>query len=163
MSQFYSSAGNRFKRLIVIACLDILINLPLFIIIIITDILQGKANAFNYPYISWKNVHDGAGELAPGLSLSSILQTPASAWDDGGWDLFKTKWNEWAFVLNAATFFGAFGTTPEIRDHYLSVLWFIPERCGYERQRSSETLAPSNIAINPNPPQEVQNRPTNNR
>lgn len=170
MNEFFSSnleeevASNKYKRLMVIACLDILINLPLFIIIVVTDILQGKDNAMNYPYISWKNVHEGAGGLAPGLSLSSILQTPASAWDDGSWDVFETKWNEWVFVLHALVFFGVFGTTPEMRQHYYAALWFIPERCGYRRQRVPQAqVAMSNVVFNSNAGQQAQSRPANNR
>ncbi|KLO06018.1 STE3-domain-containing protein [Schizopora paradoxa] len=151
MNEFFSTneevSSNKYKRLMVIACLDILINLPLFTIILVTDILQGKQNAMNYPYISWKNVHDGAGGLAPGLSLSSILQTPASAWDDSSWDVFETKWNEWVFVLHALVFFAVFGTTPEMRQRYLSVLWYIPGRCGCRRHKTPELQAGNSTVV----------------
>ncbi len=74
--------------------------------------MQGKGNPLNYPYISWKNVHDGAGGNAPGTTLSSILQTPAVEWSSTRWNVFNVKWDEWLYVLHAIMFFSLFGTTP---------------------------------------------------
>ncbi len=64
MNEFLSSSRDithsKYRRLMVITCLDTLFNLPVSITLFITDIMQGKGDALNYPYISWKNVHDGA-------------------------------------------------------------------------------------------------------
>ncbi len=80
MSEFLSSSRDithsKYRRLMIIACLDTLFNLPVLITIIIITTVQGQGNALNYPYISWKNVHDGEGEGVPGLTLSSIVQVP---------------------------------------------------------------------------------------
>ncbi len=73
MNEYLSSgqgATHKYFRLMIIACLDTLLNVPVLIIIIVKNILQGKDSALNYPYVSWKNVHDGAGGNFPGLSLS---------------------------------------------------------------------------------------------
>jgi len=137
----------------VIACLDTLFNLPVLITIIVTSILQGKDNSLNYSYISWKNVHDGAGGNLPGLSLSSIVQTPASEWSTDPWVVFTTKWDEWIYVVHALMFFSVFGTTPEMRQHYRSAFWFIPEQLGYKRPRASEVETVSDVAFNSNPGQ----------
>ncbi len=118
MNEFLSSSRDvthsKYSRLMLIACLDTLFNLPVLITITVIVALQGKDNDLNYPYIGWKNVHDGAGGNFPGLSLSSIVQTPASEWSADGLGIFGVKWDEWLYVLHAVTFFGVFGTTPEI-------------------------------------------------
>ena len=106
-------------------------------------------------------MHDGAGGLLPGGSLSTILQTPASDWSTSGtWSVFTVKWDEWVYVLHAVVFFGVFGTTPEMRHYYWSALWFIPERCGYKRPRASEAETVSDVEFNSNPALGVQNGPT---
>lgn len=158
MNEYLSSTPefehHKYSRLMLIACLDTLFNLPISIAGLVIDISQGKGNVLNYPYVSWKNVHDGLGGMAPGLSLSSIIQTPASAWNTESWTIFTTKWNEWLYVLHAIMFFSIFGTTPEMRRHYRLVIWFIPERCGYKRQRVSELETLSDFAFNSNPGQQ---------
>jgi len=167
MNEFLSSSRDithsKYTRLIVIACLDTLFNLPVLITILITDILRGKDDSLNYPYISWKNVHDGAGGTAPGFSLGTILQTTASEWSSDPWSVFNTKWNEWIYVLHAIMFFLVFGTTPEMRHYYRSIFWFLPERLGYKRRRVSEVETVSDVAFESNPGQQVGNRPAANR
>ena len=64
---------KKYVRLMVIACLDTLFNLPVLIVSVVTSILEGKDSSADYPYKSWKNVHDGAGGMVPGASLSTIL------------------------------------------------------------------------------------------
>lgn len=145
-----------FKRLLVIACLDTAFNLPVLILITVVSVVSGSNDSLNYPYISWKNVHDGAGGNYPGLSLSSIIQVPASEWGIDGWTIFNVKWNEWLYVAHAIMFFSVFGTTPQMRKHYSAVLWFIPERFGYKRRSEDDPRRPSHsiIAFSPNPAEE---------
>ncbi len=82
MNEFLSSNGdmthNKYNRLMIIACLDTFINLPVLVTIVVTEIVRGKASPLNYPYISWKNVHDNEGGNIPGVSLSTIEQATAS-------------------------------------------------------------------------------------
>jgi len=167
MNEYLSSSQDitysKYSRLMVVACLDTLFNLPVSITIIITEILEGKGNALNNPYISWKNVHDGEGGNAPGLSLSSILQIPASEWSSGGrWSVLAVKWDEWIYVLHAITFFLVFGTTPEMRRYYRTAFWFIPERLGYKRWRVSEVETLSDVMFNSNPVQQTETHLTEN-
>jgi len=163
MNEFLSSGQglthNKYFRLMVVACLDTLFNLPVLITAVVTSILAGKVSLLNHPYISWQNVHDGAEES----SLSTILATPASVWGSDKWSMFNVKWDEWVYVLHAVIFFSVFGTTPEMRQYYKSAFWFIPERCGYKRQRVSEVETVSDVAFNSNPGQQAGNRPTTNR
>jgi len=147
----------------VIACLDTLFNVPVSITVILDNIFQGEDSSLNFPYISWKNVHNGAGGLYPGLSLSSILQVSVSEWSTTKWDMFTMKWNQWVYVLHAVIFFGVFGTTPEMRRYYKTAFWFLPERFGYKRQRVSEVDTVSDVAFNSNPGQPVGIRPAANR
>jgi len=167
MNEFLSSSRDithsKYSRLIAIACLDTIFSLPVLITSTITNILEGKDNTLNYAYISWKNVHDGAGGNLPGLSLSSIVQTPASAWSADPWSVFVVKWDEWIYVVHALIFFSVFGTTPEMRQYYRSAFWFIPARLGYKKPRSSEVETVSDVAFNSNPGQQAGDRPTANR
>ncbi len=167
MNEFLSSSQdishNKYGRLMVIAGLDTLFNLPVAITIIITEILQGQESTLNYPYISWKNVHDGGGGNFPGQSLSTIVQVPASDWSTDSWSVFIVKWNEWVCVLHAVTFFSVFGTTPEMRQRYRTAFWFVPERLGYKGPRASEVETVSDVAFGSNPGQQAGNRPTANR
>ncbi|KLO04332.1 fungal pheromone STE3G-protein-coupled receptor [Schizopora paradoxa] len=149
---------NKYSRLMFIACLDTIFNLPVLIIGVATDASEGKTDPLNYPYISWKNVHD---EAFPGLNLSSIVQTPASVWSADRWDIFTTKWNEWIYVFHAVTFFALFGTTPEMRRYYRRAFWFIPERCGYKRRQTSELETLSTVAFTSNPVQVASSRTAN--
>jgi len=155
--------SSKYQRLMLIACLDTLTNLPMIIIVLATSISEGKNSAVNFPYVSWKNVHDGIGGLAPGQSLSSIIRIPASDWSTSTFAVFQVKWNEWLFVLLAVIFFGVFGTTPEMRQYYRSALWFIPERLGLKKRRVSEVETVWGVAFNSNPGQGVQDRPAKNR
>jgi len=167
MNEFLSSSQvvtrNKYNRLMVIACLDTILNLPMDIAGIVMSILPGKDNSLNYPYISWKNVLDGVGGNIPGLSLSSIQQTPASEWGTDTWTVLTIKWDEWVFVLEALIFFGIFGTTPEMRRYLRCAFWFIPECCGYKRKRASDVETVSDVAFNSNPGQQMGNRPAVNR
>jgi len=160
MNEYLSSnqdiTTNKYKRLMAIALLDTIFNLPVLIIILVTSIAAGKYSPLNSPYVSWKNVHDGAGGLLPGASLSTILQTTASSWSTNGWTVFNIKWDEWIYVLHAIIFFAVFGTTPEMRQYYRSALWFVPERCGYKQRRVSEEQTVSEVMFNSNPGQRTE-------
>ncbi|KLO07064.1 STE3-domain-containing protein [Schizopora paradoxa] len=142
---------DKYYRLVFIACLDTFFNVPVLLTEIIMSVTLGKESSYNYPYISWKNVHDGVGGNFPGATLSTILQVPASVWSRSKWVMFTVKWDEWIFVFHATIFFVAFGTTPEMRKHYQSVFWFIPERLGYKRKQASQTETISDVAFNSNP------------
>lgn len=146
-----------------IACLDTAFNLPVLILTTVLSIVSGSNDALNFPYISWKNVHDGAGGNYLGMSLSSIVPVPASEWSANGWIVFNVKWNEWLYVVHAIIFFGAFGTTPEMRRHYLAALWFIPERCGYQRRPVSEEKTLPDVAFRINPGLQMADRAVVNR
>ncbi|KLO11589.1 fungal pheromone STE3G-protein-coupled receptor [Schizopora paradoxa] len=145
MDEFLSS-GQGITRM-VMACLNTMLNLPATVFIILSNVVAGQDSGLNQPFISWKNVHD----QAPGLSLSSIVQTPASEWSEDTQALILVKWNEWFFVVAAVVFFAVFGTFPEMRRYYHSALWYIPERLGHKRRRTSELEATSDIAFNSNP------------
>ncbi len=148
---------NKYNRLVVITFFDTLLNLPILVVRLVLPAVQHPGSSLNYPYVSWKNVHDGAGGYFPGSSLSSILQIPTNEW--GSLSIISNvKWIEWSYVLYAAVLFSVFGTTPEMRQHYRSAIWFLPERCGYKRQRVFEVETVSDVAFNSNLGQQVGNR-----
>jgi len=161
MNEFLSSnqgiTSHKYKRLMAITLLDTIFNLPVLVIILVTSIVAGKNNPLNAPYVSWKNVHDGAGGLLPGSSLSSILKSPAFEWSTDGWTVFDVKWDEWLYVIHALIFFGVFGTTPEMRHYYRRALWFIPERFGLKERRPSDVQTMSDVAFNSNPGENAEN------
>jgi len=167
MNEFLSSGQdithNKYNRLMVIACLDTFVNLPVLITMIVTEILRGKESLLNYPYINWKNVHDGAGGVLSGLSLGSIEQTPVSEWNTDAWFLFNVKWDEWLYVLHAVMFFAVFGTTPETRQYYRTAFWFIPQRLGYKGRRVSEVETVLDVEFNSNPGLHAGNHRATNR
>ena len=144
---------NRYNRLMVIAYLDFLFNLPVLIISLVTSILEGRSSPLNFPYISWKNVHDGEGGNAPGLSLSSVLQVPARTWGKETWGVFDVKWDEWLYVVHAIVFFCVFGTTPEMRRYYRFLFHFVPYRHGFRKCNISGSDTISNIRFISNPDQ----------
>ncbi len=73
------------------------------------------------------------------------------------------KWNKWIYVIHAVMFFGVFGTTPEMRQHYRTAFWFIPERFGYKRPLASKVETVSDVVFNSNPGQQAGDRPAANR
>ncbi|KLO09461.1 fungal pheromone STE3G-protein-coupled receptor [Schizopora paradoxa] len=147
MNEFLSSSQDnsrdKYTRLMLIACLDFIPNVPVLLIKIITSIMAGEDTTLNYPYISWKNVHDGPGIRVPNATLSFILQTPKSVWSTNAWGVFELNWIEWIYVVYAISFFGVFGAAPEVRRCFWYVFWFIPERMGWRRTRpfDVETLS----------------------
>ncbi|KLO09469.1 fungal pheromone STE3G-protein-coupled receptor [Schizopora paradoxa] len=149
---------NRYTRLMLIACLDTIFNLPVIIVGVAVDILQGGSSPLNYPYVSWKNVHY---EAFPGLNLSSIETIPASEWSTDKWNVFSTKWNEWVYVFHAVIFFALFGTTPEMRRYYQRAFWFIPEHCGYKKRSVSELETISDVVFSSNGAQPTSTRTAN--
>ena len=110
MNEFLSSnqefSFSRYTRLLLVACLDILMNLPIQVIIMVIDIAGGSENSLNLPYVSWSYVHS---------EFSTIVTIPASVWSRDRMSFFTVKWNAWLYVFHATIFFAVFGTTGEMR------------------------------------------------
>ncbi|KLO09459.1 STE3-domain-containing protein [Schizopora paradoxa] len=161
MKGFFSTSQemtyNRYNRLMVIAYFDVLFNLPVLMVSLVTSILEGNKSPLNFPFKSWKNVHEGEGGNAPGLSLSSILQVPANTWGMDTWGVFVVKWDEWLYVVHAIMFFCVFGTTPEMRRYYRNLFRFVPNRCGTRRVSDTDTL--SDVQFISNPDQRMESIP----
>jgi len=166
MDEFLSSGQdvthNKYTRLTIIACLDTLVNLPVSVAILAFNIAEGKTDTYNFPYVSWGNVHNGSGGKFPGFTLSSVFQESADVWMASRFGSFAVKWTEWFYVFHGLVFFAAFGTTPEMCQYYRSAFWFLPERLGYERRRLLEEQSTSDISFNSNRTQ-GQTRPADNR
>lgn len=120
-----------YRRKYLITCIDILLNLPSALVVLASEVTSGKEGAYNTPYVSWHNVHHDLGGLDPGVSLSTIDQVPASEWSTNRFSVFGVKWNEWIYVAHALTFFAVFGTTPNMKEHYVCVLMYIPRKLGF--------------------------------
>ncbi|KLO06016.1 fungal pheromone STE3G-protein-coupled receptor [Schizopora paradoxa] len=136
---------GRYNRLIVMTCMDAILNLSPAIIVIVTNAKAGEDSPYNHPFISWKFIHD---DLVPGFSFSSIIQVPASEWSTDTGSVVSVKWNEWYYVAVAIGFFAIFGTNPEMRRHYRSAIWFIPEHLGVKKYASSESGSNPDVAVN---------------
>lgn len=158
MNKFLSSSRNitynRYNRLMIITCLDTFLNLPLLIMNLAVTILEKKPtntnSILNMAYITGENLHHGASGNVTGISISSIVQIPASAWTTSGLYVLDVKWAEWTSVLYAVVFFGVFGTTPEMRVLYRSAFWFIPMRFGYKRRHITDIETVSDMSFNSN-------------
>ncbi len=163
MNEFLSSGQglthNKYFRLMVVACLDTLFNLPVLITAVVTSILAGQVSLLNHPYISWQNVHDGA----EGSSLGTILATPASVWGSDKWSMFNVKWDEWVYVLHAVIFFSVFVQLPKCDNttnpHFGSYLNVVDTKgSGFPRWRRSRTSRSTQTRVN-----KRGNGPTANR
>lgn len=128
----------QFKRLMLIACLDTIFNVPIMIGGFLQDALMGSSGAQNQPYISWSNVHDGKTSFTSGESLSTIVQTPASKWSTNKWIVLNLKWNEWIYVVQAIVYFAVVGTTPEMGRFIRRLFCLSPKRSSSDSTSDEE-------------------------
>ncbi|KLO14136.1 fungal pheromone STE3G-protein-coupled receptor [Schizopora paradoxa] len=108
---------NRYHRVMAIACLTLILDLPVCVLVVTTRLLAGGESDLNNPYRSWSFVRDG--------SFSQIFQTTAKEWGSDKWLVFTVKWNEWSYVMHAIVFFIIFGTTLEARTRYWNVYSYV--------------------------------------
>ena len=103
---------SAFFKLFALGLFDILLTLPLSIVSLIEDLLQGSITGF---WPGWKAVH---------ASFSTIPTITSEEWKSAGfWTVFNVRLGEWTNPIFAVAFFLLFGTTKQKRDWYRNIFW----------------------------------------
>ena len=109
-----STTMNRsgFLKLLALGLFDILLTLPLSIVALVQDILQGGITGF---WPGWKAVH---------ASFSTIPTATSEEWKSAGfWTVFSIRLSQWINPIFAVAFFLLFGITEQKRAWYRSIFW----------------------------------------
>ena len=113
--------GSAFLKLLALGLFDILLTLPLVILSLIQDLLQGNITGF---WPGWKTVH---------ASFSTIPTATSEEWKSAGfWTVFTLRFDQWINTIFAVAFFLLFGTTKQKRDRYRSIFWKVVRPFGLE-------------------------------
>ena len=108
-----------FLKLLALGLFDILLTLPLSIVLLVQNILQGGITGF---WPGWKAVH---------ASFSTIPTTTSEEWkSDGFWKVFFVRFDQWVNPILAVAFFLLFGITEQKRDWYRSIFWKVMQPFG---------------------------------
>ena len=127
-----------FLKLLALGLFDILLTLPIQILSLVEDILQGGITGF---WPGWKTVH---------ASFSTIPTVTSEEWKSAGfWTVFTVRFSQWINPIFAVAFFLLFGTTKQKRDWYRSIFWKVMKPPGLKPRVNPAT---SNIVFGPGPP-----------
>ena len=129
---------RKYIRILILACVDAIVTLPLGILEVIVTFLNKKVTL--YPN-RW-----------PGRS-GFPQQIPAKGpdgWSSNFWSVFKINWHFWVNVILAAMFFALFGLTEEARGSYMRAFWQILKPFGLKppAQSSIRSLPLHSLNIN---------------
>ena len=103
-----------FLKLLALGLFDIFLTLPLSIVALVQDLLEGDITGF---WPGWKAVH---------ASFSTIPTFTLEEWKSAGfWSVFTIRLSQWINPIFAVAFFLLFGTTKQKRDWYRSIFWKI--------------------------------------
>ena len=117
-----------FLKLLALGLFDILLTLPLSIVSLVQDILQGGITGF---WPGWKAVH---------ASFSTIPTVTSEEWESAGfWTVFTIRLDQWINPIFAVAFFLLFGITEQKRTWYRSVFWKIIRPFGLKPRVNLET------------------------
>ena len=110
---------NAFFKLLALGLFDILLTLPLGIVSLVEDILQGGITGF---WPGWKAVH---------ASFSTIPTATSEEWkSEGFWSVFNIRFDQWINPIFAVAFFLLFGITEQKRAWYRSIFWKVMRPLG---------------------------------
>jgi hypothetical protein len=96
---------TRHMRVLAIACLDVVLSLPVGLVSVILALAASPLLVF---WPGWAPVHDG---------WEPVL-TPALEWRNNTWVQFHVLWNEWVNVMLGLAIVALFGTADEARHAY---------------------------------------------
>ena len=108
--------ANRFIRLMCLASVEILFNIPIALYVII---LQSRVPL--NPYISWENVH---------YDFSHVQQIPSLIWRSTLQEQIAVEMPRWATVFCAFVFFSFFGFADEAKKNYRYAFQSVAKRVG---------------------------------
>ena len=109
--------SHRFIRLMCLASIEILFNIPVALYCIAIQVRSGPLN----PYISWENVH---------LDFSNVQEIPSVIWRSNRELEINLEFPRWATVFCAFVFFMFFGFADEARKNYRSAFQTVAKRVG---------------------------------
>lgn len=103
---------NRYLRLMMLSCSEILLTVPLtsFSIYITT------AGVTLAPWVSWEETH---------YNFSRVKHVPSFIWRHNRAYLISVEMSRWIYPFAAFIFFALFGFAPEARRHYAIAYWRI--------------------------------------
>ena len=110
---------SAFFKLLALGLFDILLTLPITILQLVQDILQGGITGF---WPGWKAVH---------ASFSTIPTITSEEWKSAGfWTVFTFKFDQWINPIFAVAFFLLFGITEQKRAWYQCIFWKVMRTLG---------------------------------
>ena len=123
LSSNSSITSNRFIRLMCLAGIEILFNIPisLYGISIQTRVPLN-------PYISWENVH---------FDFSNVEEIPSLIWRSNNLEVISLELWRWSIVFCAFVFFFFFGFADEARKNYRFAYQSVAKRVGLGTGSSS--------------------------
>jgi hypothetical protein len=139
-NQFLRSDGSitrhSYFRILALACVDILLTLPVGIITIISQVLDDTHNplsGFRYPfYFGWSSVHSNWDPVA--FPFSTLV-------NEGFWPAFQFYFSTWVNPVLAIAIFGLFGLTSEARAAYWRGIFTVGNLFGWTRPISKHESA----------------------
>ena len=108
--------SNRFLRLMCLASVEVLFNIPVAIYGIV---LQCRFPI--QPYISWENVH---------FEFSAVQEIPSVIWRSDRQTEINVEFQRWVIVFCAFVFFTFFGFADEARKNYRYAFQSVAKRVG---------------------------------
>ncbi|KAJ7278698.1 pheromone A receptor-domain-containing protein [Mycena rebaudengoi] len=109
---------NRYFRLMALAALELLFNLPLSSYGLYLSASREPIN----PWVSWANTH---------ADFSFVGQVFAILWRSEPHTRATVELSRWAGVICALVFFAFFGFAAEARKHYALAFWAVAKRLGF--------------------------------
>ncbi|TFK44579.1 pheromone A receptor-domain-containing protein [Crucibulum laeve] len=109
--------SHRYFRLMALASIEALCNIPFNITIIVLNAVNGKVQ----PWVSWEDTHFG---------FSRVDEIPAVLWKANTQIQISLELTRWLVVVCAFVFFGFFGFADEAKKHYKLALNVAAKRVG---------------------------------
>jgi pheromone a factor receptor len=110
LSSTPSLSVDRYLRLMILACAEMVCTVPLGIYSIYINTYGVPLE----PYISWENIHWG---------FNRFTEVPAAFWQSNGTLRAAVELSRWLYVACALLFVILFAFTEESRKTYLRVFW----------------------------------------
>lgn len=130
-SQLVSSASsmsvNRYFRLMLLACLTMLLNTPLSAFSIYINTVGLNLS----PWISWSDAH---------YQFSFVQIIPAIIWRSDHTYTIAAEMSRWIYPFCAFLFFGLFGFADEARRNYSNALQFVVSKLGFNPPTRAKKL-----------------------
>nr|AAQ96348.1 pheromone receptor Rcb3 B45 [Coprinopsis cinerea] len=116
---------NRYFRLMSLATLELLFNVPITTYGLYVNITSRPI----YPWTSWSDIHH---------NWYVIDTFPRVLWGNSTIQVVNLELSRWGVVFCAFLFFGFFGFAEEARKNYRKVFHFVSRRFGYDSSSSSQ-------------------------